>query len=828
MPTLTFSRPTTNIPPWRPMLRDVNAAALSAGVATFIWYAVGMVPVQISSIGQFGLDPAQASSWLFIIWTSGAISSITLSILYRQPIPITSTIPGLLFMATMAGSYSYPELVGANLIAGVIVLTLGLFRVGGRLLDWLPMPLAMGMLGGSILGDVSRAVSATVGDVVVAGATVAGYLVGRTIRNQKIPPVTLALGAGGVAVFMTHNFGPVSLAWQMPNLVMPPMSFSLTSFFAVSLPMIVLSVGLGNAQGLGFLRGQGYRVPANVITFVLGLNSIINALFGGHAAIVSRNGMPIMASTEAGPVAGRYWANLTSAAMTLLIAVAAYPVASLVSVLPTSYVLALAGVAILPSFQNAVEQAFVGKLRFGAIVAFVISCTPFSLLGISSAFWALIGGIVASLICERADLVSHWRRADPGNERREQRLPVELRPSATHIISGRRRVPVTAQVRNLSEHGLSVTAEQQLSPGDQLELSFSMPDGGADVAVRVDVRHVNHLADGPVELWEAGCEFRTVTSTARERLAALLLEHSAVFAAPTGSVREVRRSGPALSLLRPGRAPSRTSAAMDAEMIRGIAQDEFKTYYQPIISFETFGIVEVEALMRWEHPERGLIEPGRFLPLAEQAGLMVSLGQRVLETGCRDVREWQSLHGGTSRLSLAVNLSTQQLHHPDLAEDIAQALWCADLDPTSLSLELSEATLLADPELTNEVLRQFKRLGIRVVLDDFGTGPSSLRHLSQLPIDALKIDTSLIRNLDADGPQLALVKSIMGVAQSLRLDVTAEGVETWGQQTQLCRLGCQRGQGFFFAQPMPGRDVPDLLSASFPALLAPSARALSA
>ena len=122
------------------------------------------------------------------------------------------------------------------------------------------MPLAMGMLGGSILGDVSRAVSATVGDVVVAGATVAGYLVGRTIRNQKIPPVTLALGAGGVAVFMTHNFGPCrSHGRCRPG--MPPMSFSLTSFFAVSLPMIVLSVGLGNAQGLGSCAARGTGPP---------------------------------------------------------------------------------------------------------------------------------------------------------------------------------------------------------------------------------------------------------------------------------------------------------------------------------------------------------------------------------------------------------------------------------------------------------------------------------------------------------------------------------------------------------------------------------------
>src|SRR4051794_32893248 len=196
------------------LLRDANMAAIAAGVTTFIWYAVGMVPVQIAAVGQFGLEAAQVSSWIFIIWASGAVASIALSLVYRQPIPITSTIPGLLFLATMAGSYSYSELIGANLLAGIIIMVLGMLRVGGRLLDWLPMPLAMGMLGGSILADVSRAVTATVGDVVVAGTTVLGYLIGRTIRSQKIPPVTLALIAGAGAVVMTRSFAPVAISWQ--------------------------------------------------------------------------------------------------------------------------------------------------------------------------------------------------------------------------------------------------------------------------------------------------------------------------------------------------------------------------------------------------------------------------------------------------------------------------------------------------------------------------------------------------------------------------------------------------------------------------------------
>lgn len=177
----------------RSYLRDLNASAIWAGITTFIWYAVGLVPVQIAVTGQFGLSPPEISSWIFIVWFSGALSSIALSLVYRQPIPIASTIPGLIFLGSMTGQYSYPELIGANLMAGVLIVVLGVLGVGERILRWLPMPLAMGMLAGSILGDVSRMVSATVQDGVVAGATVAGYAVGRLIHNRCIPPVGLAL-----------------------------------------------------------------------------------------------------------------------------------------------------------------------------------------------------------------------------------------------------------------------------------------------------------------------------------------------------------------------------------------------------------------------------------------------------------------------------------------------------------------------------------------------------------------------------------------------------------------------------------------------------------
>jgi benzoate membrane transport protein len=403
-PAITHTRPVI----WR----DFNTSAIWAGLTAFVWYAFGAVPLHIAVSQQLHLSAAQTSSWIFIIWFTGAISSVVLSIYYRQPLPITWTIPGLIYLGTLADRFNYAELVGANLVAGVLIVVLGSLGVGARIMRWLPLPIVMGMFAGSILGYVTRLVSATVEDIIVAGSAVAAYLIGRLIANPRIPPVGLAVIAGGAAVYAAERFTPASIAWSLPVVAVPEVSFSLPAVLAVSLPMLVLAMGLGNVQGLGFLLAQGYRVPVNGMTVALGVNSIINALFGGHPAIVARTGVAILASPEAGPLAGRYWANLIAATLTLVLAFAATPVASLLGILPKSYVFVLAGLAIISSFQDAVTKAFTEHLRFGAAVAFAVAATPFAFVGITSAFWGVVAGLVASLLAERDQILQHWRGSE--------------------------------------------------------------------------------------------------------------------------------------------------------------------------------------------------------------------------------------------------------------------------------------------------------------------------------------------------------------------------------------------------------------------------------
>lgn len=393
-------------------LSDLNTAAVWAGITAFVWYAFGSVPLHIAVSGQLGLAPAQTSSWIFVVWMSGAVATILLSLQYRQPLPITWTIPGLVYLGTLADRFSFAEIAGANLAAGALLAVLGLSGAGAAIMRWLPLPIVMGMFGGSILIYVLRMVSATVQDLAVAGAAVACFLIGKAAANPRVPPVALAVVGGGIAVVITGTVGSHEVEWTMPALVVPEMSFSLSALIGISLPMVVLAMGLGNVQGIGFVQAQGYRVPVNTVSTAVGAASVVNAFLGGHAATVARNGAAILASTEAGPVAGRYWAAVISAALTIFLACAATPVASLLNVLPKTYIYAVAGLAILAAFQDALEKSFGGKLRFGALVGFIVAATPFAILGITSAFWAIIAGLAASALVERRDLLEFWRRRD--------------------------------------------------------------------------------------------------------------------------------------------------------------------------------------------------------------------------------------------------------------------------------------------------------------------------------------------------------------------------------------------------------------------------------
>jgi benzoate membrane transport protein len=264
-----------------------------------------------------------------------------------------------------------------------------------------------------VLGDLTRMVAVTRTDSLVVGATVAGYLLGRRLQRPQVPPLGLGVIAGALAVVLAHRATPAAMNWGLPTLAVPAMRFSAPAVLAVSLPLVVLAMGLGNVQGLGFLQAQGYRVPATPVTLVVGLTSIVSALCGGHPANVSRFGVAVLAGADAGPATRRYWATLIASALMVLLALSARPVTALLASVPASYIVALAGLAMLTAFQDALGQAFGGGLRFGAMIAFVVAASTFSYAGLPAACWALVAGLVASLLLEPDELLAHWRGLAP-------------------------------------------------------------------------------------------------------------------------------------------------------------------------------------------------------------------------------------------------------------------------------------------------------------------------------------------------------------------------------------------------------------------------------
>jgi diguanylate cyclase (GGDEF)-like protein/PAS domain S-box-containing protein len=244
--------------------------------------------------------------------------------------------------------------------------------------------------------------------------------------------------------------------------------------------------------------------------------------------------------------------------------------------------------------------------------------------------------------------------------------------------------------------------------------------------------------------------------------------------------------------------------ALATDLRRALEREEFEVHYQPIIDLATEHIRGVEALVRWRHPERGLMSPLTFIPLAEETGLIGQLGLWVLRTGCQDVRAWQRLQPvHETPLNLSVNLSARQLQEPRLVDQVAEVLAQTGLDPATLTLEITEGMLLHDAEGIMARLRALKDLGINLALDDFGTGYSSLSYLQRFPIDVLKIDKSFVDRITEGTEATALVRTIVALSEALKLRTVAEGIEEPEQLEHLRVLGCHGGQGYFFAKPLP-------------------------
>ena len=246
---------------------------------------------------------------------------------------------------------------------------------------------------------------------------------------------------------------------------------------------------------------------------------------------------------------------------------------------------------------------------------------------------------------------------------------------------------------------------------------------------------------------------------------------------------------------------------LERELRQGLERDELVLVYQPVHDLATNSVTSVEALVRWQHPTEGLLAPGAFLPVAEESGLILRIGEVVLDQACRQAANWRARLGDDAPLPININLAARQLAQPTFVATVRDALERSGARPADIGLEITESAVIENTLLAVDTLDQLKELGLRVLLDDFGTGYSSLSYLKRLPIDVLKIDRSFVSPLGDGGRDEAIVAAIVGMAQALGISVVAEGVETAEQADIVSDLGCGHAQGYFFHRPLPAADL---------------------
>jgi diguanylate cyclase (GGDEF)-like protein len=250
---------------------------------------------------------------------------------------------------------------------------------------------------------------------------------------------------------------------------------------------------------------------------------------------------------------------------------------------------------------------------------------------------------------------------------------------------------------------------------------------------------------------------------------------------------------------------------LESDLRQAVEHKEFVVHYQPIIALETGRLSGFEALVRWNHPRRGMVSPADFVPVAEETGLIVPIGQWVLEEACAKVREWQVSSPSHRSLSLSVNLSARQVAQPDLLDRVKDALQQSQLNPHCLKLEITESVVMENAEAAAQMFKQLRSIGVQLSIDDFGTGYSSLSYLHRFPLNYLKIDRSFVMRMTTDNDN-AIVKTISTLARNLGMEVIAEGIETEEQHQELKALGCEYGQGYLFSRPVDTDGVLRLLA----------------
>lgn len=384
--------------------QSLNSKAITAGIVAAIFGCTGPALVVMNAASKAGFSFQETASWLFGVYVFGGAVSIFMACQYKMPIIGAYSILGASMLDVALVGYSFSEAIGAFIIAGCIIVLVGITGLMGKIMKWLPLPIVMGMIGGCMLRFGTNIVVSTIELPIVCLSALVGFLLVPKFL-KKIPPVIGALVFGVVATLITQdlNVSTQSIAYAAPMLTLP--NFNVSAILSISIPLAAIVMGAEMAQAIGVLYAQDYKPPVNAMLIVTGTASIAASFFGAHNVNIAGPMTAICSSEEAGEEKDhRYSGAVINGALMMLFGVFSSYAISFINIIPSQLINVLAGLAMINVLINSFQVGFgSGKYKMGAFVALVIGASGMSLLGIGSALWALIGGIIVSLICDTAD-----------------------------------------------------------------------------------------------------------------------------------------------------------------------------------------------------------------------------------------------------------------------------------------------------------------------------------------------------------------------------------------------------------------------------------------
>lgn len=385
--------------------KNKNAAAIATGLVACLFSTMGPGVIVMNAAKTGGLSDAQAISWLLGIYLIGGLSTMFMSLRYRIPVVTAYSIPGAVMLAKMLPNFAFSDVVGAYVVVALVTLIFTVTGVMKKMVEYVPVPVMLGMVGGVLLSFATSMFSAAIKMPDIYGIMVAVFFLCMAFKSfsKKVPPIVIAIIVGVALLGFNKLITPVPLSLEIAKPVLALPTFSVRAILDISIPLFFLVVGVQNIQAVGVLLAAGYKIPINAMYMTPAIGSFINALFGAHSAVTAGPSTAICCGPAAGEKQYRFIAAFSEGVFWVMFALMAKIMVDSVKMLPAEFTAVLAGLAMFEVFSSAFQGAFAGKFRMGALVAFFIAVTNLSILNIGAPLWAIVLGLLTSLVVERDD-----------------------------------------------------------------------------------------------------------------------------------------------------------------------------------------------------------------------------------------------------------------------------------------------------------------------------------------------------------------------------------------------------------------------------------------